>query len=492
MAEPIIRLAEGEVKGARVSGVLRFRGVPYAAGPVGDRRFRLPEAHPGWSGVRDATVAGANAPHVAKPFPGLDVAPLIGTGWTEGDDYLNADIWLPDDGRTGRPIMVFIHGGAFVLGSSTAAVQDGAAFARDGIVLVSITYRLGIEGFLPVDGAPANLGLLDQIAALKWVRANAEALGGDADNITVFGESAGAMSVACLVASPLAQGLFRRAIIQSGHGSMVRPLPVARRLTQKVARMLKVRPDADGFRGTRIKDTLRVLEAVIQPTVRLDLRDARGREPTYGLSKFLPVFGDDVLPEPPLDALGKGVGRDIDVLIGSNREEMNLYFVPTGVRAKLPGWLAPLILGRVERNARRILKTYRQQGEKPGWTFTRALSDLVFRYPARQFAAAHEGRTHVYEMEWQSPASGGELGACHGIELPFVFNTLASTTGPEGLTGEAPPQGLADRVHGLWVQYAKTGDLPWGEYSARDPQVYALEAGQAAVEPPMPCAAILN
>ena len=492
MAEPIIRLAAGEVKGARVSGVLRFRGVPYAAGPVGDRRFRLPEAHPGWLGVRDATVAGANAPHVVKPFPGLDVAPLIGTGWTEGDDYLNADIWLPDDGRTGRPIMVFIHGGAFVLGSSTAAVQDGTAFARDGIVLVSITYRLGIEGFLPVDGAPANLGLLDQIAALKWVRANAEALGGDADNITVFGESAGAMSVACLVASPLAQGLFRRAIIQSGHGSMVRPLPVARRLTQKVARMLKVRPDADGFRGTRIKDTLRVLEAVIQPMVRLDLRDERGREPTYGLSKFLPVFGDGVLPEPPLDALGKGVGRDIDVLIGSNREEMNLYFVPTGVRAKLPGWLAPLILSRVERNARRILKAYRQQGEKPGWTFTRALSDLVFRYPARQFAAAHEGRTHVYEMEWQSPASGGELGACHGIELPFVFDTLASTTGPEGLTGEAPPQALAERVHGLWVQYAKTGDLPWGEYSTRDPQVYALEAGQAAVEPPMPCAAILN
>ncbi len=492
MAEPMIRLAEGEVKGARESGALRFRGVPYAAGPMGDRRFRLPEAHPGWTGVRDGTVAGPNAPHVVKPFPGLDVAPLIGTGWIEGDDYLNADIWLPDDGRTGRPIMVFIHGGAFVLGSSTAAVQDGTAFARDGIVMVSITYRLGIEGFLPVDGSPANLGLHDQIAALKWVRANAAALGGDANNITVFGESAGAMSVACLVASPLAQGLFRRAIIQSGHGSMVRPLPVARRLTRKVAKMLKVRPDADGFRRIRIKDMLRVLEAVIQPTVRLDLRDERGREPTYGLSKFLPVFGDDVLPERPLDALGKGVGRDIDVLIGSNRDEMNLYFVPTGVRDKLPGWLAPLILGRVERNAGKILKAYRQKGEKPGWTFTRALSDLVFRYPARQFAAAHKGRTRVYEMEWSSPASGGELGACHGIELPFVFDTLASTTGPEGLTGEAPPQAWADRVHSLWVQYAKTGDLPWGEYSDRDPQVYALEAGQAAVEPPMPCAAILS
>ena len=116
----------------------------------------------------------------------------------------------------------------------------------------------------------------------------------------------------------------------------------------------------------------------------------------------------------------------------------------------------------------------------------------MFRYPARQFAAAHRGRTHVYEMEWRSPASVGELGACHGIELPFVFDTLASTTGPEGLTGEAPPQALADRVHGLWVQYAKTGDLPWGEYSVADPQVYALEAGEARAEPPMPCAAVLT
>ena len=205
MAEPIIRLAEGKVKGTRQSAVLRFRGVPYAAGPVGDLRLRLPVTHPGWTGMRDGTVAGPNAPHIVKPFPGLDVAPLIGTGWVEGDDYLNADIWLPDDGRTGRPIMVFIHGGAFVLGSSAAAVQDGTAFARDGIVMVSITYRLGIEGFLPVAGAPANLGLHDQIAALKWVRANAEALGGDPDNVTVFGESAGAMSVANLVASPLEQ-----------------------------------------------------------------------------------------------------------------------------------------------------------------------------------------------------------------------------------------------------------------------------------------------
>lgn len=492
MAEPIIRLAEGAVRGLRSAGVLRFRGVPYAAGPVGDRRFRLPEPCPGWTGVRDATAPGPNAPHEVKAFPGLDVAPLIGTGWVKGDDYLNADIWLPDDDRTGRPIMVFIHGGAFVLGSSVAPVQDGTAFARDGVALVSITYRLGIEGFLPVEGAPCNLGLHDQIAALKWVRTNAEALGGDADNITVFGESAGAMSVASLVASPLAQGLFRRAIIQSGHGSMVRPVPVARRLTNKIARMLKVVPDADGFRSTRIEDGLKALEKVMLPTTRIDLRDDQGREPAYGLSKFLPVFGDEVLPERPLEALRKGVGRDIDVLIGTNREEMNLYFVPTGVRAKLSGWLARLVLGRVERKSGKILKAYRQKGEGAGWTFTRALSDLVFRYPARQFAAAHAGRTHVYEMEWHSPASGGELGACHGIELPFVFDTLASTTGPEGLTGQAPPQALADRVHGLWVQYARTGDLPWREYSAGDPQVYALEAGEARAEPPMPCAAIVT
>jgi para-nitrobenzyl esterase len=488
IAEPIVQLASGAVRGAVADGVERFLGISYAAPPVGERRFAAPQPVEPWSGVRDATDPGPNAPQFLRPFPNLDVAPLVGTQWRQGDDFLTLNVWRPAGTHSGLPVMVFIHGGAFVLGSKDAAVHDGSGFARSGAILIAINYRLGVEGFLPIPGAPTNLGLRDQIAALEWVQANAGAFGGDPANITVFGESAGAMSVANLVASPLAKGLFRRAIIQSGHGSMVRPIPVARRLVKRIARLLGVTPDLDGFRRTTMEAGVAALEKVSQPTARIDLRDETGREPTYGLSRFLPVYGDDVLPDRPLDALAKGVGAEVDVLIGSNREEMNLYFVPTGVRPKLNRLLAWFVLRRVEPKARAVLRAYRNAlpGQPAGHVFTAAMTDLVFRLPARWFAAAHRGRTHVYEFDWRSTACNGELGACHGIELPFVFDTLAAVTGPQGLAGGAPPQALADRVHALWVAFASDGQLPWADYDAQTRQVFSIEKGRASTEPPMP------
>ncbi|MCW8874110.1 MAG: carboxylesterase family protein, partial [Xanthomonadales bacterium] len=214
----------------------RFLGVPYAAPPVGERRFALPQPYTAWDGVRDATRMGPVAPQpvpsaeeMEKLLPGLDIAPLVGDGSKQGDDFLLANIWAPREG-SGHPVLVFIHGGAFTGGCGSAEVYDGSAFARRGVVCVTINYRLGVEGFLPIPGVPTNLGLRDQIAALQWVRDNIAAFGGDAANVTVSGESAGAMSLANLVVSPLAQGLFRRAIVQSGHGSMVRPVAVAQNL----------------------------------------------------------------------------------------------------------------------------------------------------------------------------------------------------------------------------------------------------------------------
>ena len=181
--------------------------------------------------------------------------------------------------------MVFIHGGGFVVGSKDAPVQDGTAFARDGVILVAINYRLGIDGFLPIPGVPTNLGLRDQIAALAWVRDNIARFGGDPGNVTVFGESAGAMSIANLVVSPLATGLFRRAIIESGHGGMTRDIPVARRLVDKVAKLLRIPADMAGFASVSPGDRLLdAVERVNKPTTRLNLRDAQGREPVFGIS----------------------------------------------------------------------------------------------------------------------------------------------------------------------------------------------------------------
>ncbi|HZV84247.1 MAG TPA: carboxylesterase family protein, partial [Brevundimonas sp.] len=240
-------------------------------------------------------------------------------------------------------------------------------------------------------------------------------------------------------------------------------------------------------RSTTTEQGLDALEKVSQPTARIDLRDARGREPAFGLSRFLPVHGDDVIPTPPLEALGGGAGKEIDILIGSNAEEMNIYLVPTGVRAKIGAVLSWLVLGRSIRKPWKILKAYGlgKAGGKPGDALAEAMSDLAFRWPARVYAARHHGRTHVYDFGWRSPACSGQLGACHGLELPFVFDTLASASGERGFAGDNPPQALADRIHRIWVDYARDGTAPWPEFNETSRQVHRLDTGETAPEPPM-------
>ena len=488
---PIVRLSHGQVRGRPHAGVRHFVSIPYAAPPVGERRFAPPSPPPAWDGVRDAIASGATAPQRIRAVPGLDVAALVGTGWTPGDDYLTLDVWRPDDDRDGLPVMVFVHGGGFVIGSKDAPVQDGATFARDGLVCVSINYRLGIDGFLPIPGVPTNLGLRDILAALGWVQDEIAAFGGDPANVTVFGESAGAMAIADLVASPLASGLFARAIIQSGHAAMTRSIPVARRLVDKLAKLLKIAPTRDGFANVPTEGLLDAVEKVSLPTTRIDLRESDGREPVFGISRFVPVHGDDVLPRQPLDALEAGAGAEVQVLIGTNAEEMNLYLVPSGVRDKIGRLLAWFVLRRSQPRAWASLKAYGAGKRPAGRALTDAMTDLVFRWPARRFAEEHRGRTHVYEFEWRSPAFSGELGAAHAVELPFVFDTLACATGPQGLLGEAPPRELAARMHRLWIDFARDGTLPWAPFDRETRQVYRVVADEAAYEAPMPAAAFL-
>ncbi len=498
MEERIVTITAGPIRGLRADGVSKFLGVPYAAAPVGARRFALPEPHAPWTEVRDATQPGPNAPQVVRDLGPLDPVPLVGAGWVKGDDFLSVNVWTPDEKASGLPVMVFVHGGAFCVGSKDSAISDGTELARAGVVSININYRLGVEGFLPIPGAPANLGLHDHLEAFRWIKANAAAFGGDPDNVTIFGESAGAMTIANLVASPAAQGLFRRAIVESGHCAMVRKPNVAAKVVRKIAAMLGVKPTLEGFRSTTMEACVDAMEKSQQPTFKVDLRDENGFEPTFGLSKYTPVTGDAILPEDPIALLRKGVGKDIDLLIGANSEEMNLYFVPIDAAGKINGLIAWMLLRKSVRKAWKILKAYgmgRKVGGRRvsgGQAMTDAMTDLVFRSGTRTMALAHQGRTFVYEFDYRSEACDGRMGACHALEVPFVFKTLKAAGGPRGIAGDNPPQALADRCMKIWVDFARDGSFPADDYKTAARPVYHLNVGRAVSDPPRAADAFLR
>jgi para-nitrobenzyl esterase len=472
---PVVATSGGRVRGEVVGGIARFRAIPYAAPPVGALRFAPPTRPSSWDGVRDARAPGATAPQVHRSLPGVDLTPVTGPGWRRGEDYLTLDVWSPDIGARGLPVIVFVHGGAFVAGTGSAASSDGASFARAGAVLVTINYRVGAEGFLPVPGGATNIGLRDQIAAVEWVRENAEAFGGDPHNITLFGHSAGAASVACLLRSPLASGLFNRAIVHSGNDETTRPLAVGQRLSAAVAEAVGVENTAEALRGASSEQLLEAQAIVTTRGTKPDLRDSEGFDPGYGLVTFLPVTGDDVLPWDAAPNTAPA-GWAPELLIGTCHDEINVYLVPTGVVDSVGEQQAIGMLQASRPDAKSVLTAYRlgEPGIPPGMVLARALTDLAFRSPARRLAQRHPGPTYSFDFRWPSPLHQGRLGACHGLELPFVFNTLATAAGPTGLVGDLPPTQVSALMQQAWVDFAANGKTNWPEYRP-DHQVLRIE-----------------
>ncbi len=453
----IVRTTAGEVRGEPITTGVRFRGIPYAAAPEGELRFAEPAPPPAWDGVRDAREPGPTAPQRHRTIPGVDLSAVVGTGWQPGPEYLTVDVWTPDPGAKARPVLVFVHGGAFIGGTGSAPVYDGTAFTRGGAVLVTVQYRLGVDGFLPLAGGATNLGLRDQLAALRWVRENIAAFGGDPANVTLFGESAGAISVACLLGSPRSAGLFRRAIVQSGHANMVRGRAELDRVTKAVADGLGVEPTAEAFRALTTEQLLDAQDALLKPGGGPDLRGEDGLDHGFGLSPFLPLVGDDVLPEHPGEAIRNGAGAGVDLIAGTCREEMLLYFGPTGLLDVLTDEQAVAMLSASHPDAANVLKSHGLgDGRKAGEVFVEAMTDLVFRDGVKELVEHHQGRSFRYEFEWRAP----KLGACHGMELPFVFDSLAASA---GLVGDHPPAELAREVNAAWTRFAATGDPGWAE-----------------------------
>ncbi|MBK1787184.1 carboxylesterase/lipase family protein [Prauserella cavernicola] len=471
---PIASTPAGAVRGLRDEFGESYRAIPYAAAPIGIGRFTRPAPHPGWSGVRDGTQPSPTAPQPTRDFGRLEMSPYFGPGWVRGEEYLTVDVRTPaaDDGK--RPVMVFLHGGGFVTGSTRAALYDGSAFARDGIVLVTVNYRLGVSGFLDLDGAPANRGLLDVLAALGWVRDTIAAFGGDPGTVTVFGQSAGATLTCALLATPQAHGLFRRAIIQSGNGSGAFTPQQARVVTTAAAAELGVEPTIDGFAAIPDERFLDILPALAG----LDLRTDTATDPLVGLSPF-----SLVLPDQPVDRLADGPAAQVDLLIGTTSEEGNLYLVPQGSLDTSTEADALALAARVSSDpdttvtALRKLRPHATPGELRSAILAEALFGAGTARMARAHARLSGTRTHVYSFEYRSTALGGRLGAAHTVELPFVFDVADQPWlhGPTGLLGPDPaPPGLAARVHAAWVAFARTGNPGWAAHDPQKPVTHIL------------------
>lgn len=462
--DAVVKTLHGEVRGSVVAGVNTFKGIPYAAPPFGALRFRPPQPVEPWSGARDALAYG---PTVPKPpyFPPFDA--LLPEPAIAGEDCLNLNIWSPDLGQAGLPVMVWIHGGAFANGSGAISMYDGSRFARDGVVCVTINYRLGADGFLYLGDGNANLGLLDQIAALQWVQENIAAFGGDPGKVTIFGESAGGMSVGTLLSMPRAAGLFRRAIAESGAGHHVISSESALRISQYLAHQLGVEPTRAAMAAVPLN---RLLQAQVELSAAVfnAPNPALWGEVAANLMPFEPVVDGVSLLARPIDSIVAGAGANVDVMVGTNAEEQRLFLVPNGVIGYITEEALTETAASYGLAAETALATYRatRSEASPGELLSALITDWFYRIPAIRLAEAHstsDSATYMYEFAWRSPQFNGLLGACHSLEIAFVFDNL-DKEGLEPVMGTNPPQQVADSMHAAWVGFATSGDPGWPKY----------------------------
>ena len=474
---PTVRTSAGAVRGRREDGLDVLRGIPFAEPPVGDLRFAAPRQAARWAGVREAFEFGPPPPQDVGSFRDRlppDYDPLAGERDRPGD-WLTVSVWAPSAGAaTPRPVMVWIYGGAYKVGSADSPGYDAQRIARDGeVVVVTFNHRVGIEGFAVIDGAPANRGLLDQVAALEWVRDNIAGFGGDPDRVTVFGESAGAGCVASLLAMPRADGLFRRAIVQSMPGTFLSPelgasvgaaIAAELGLASTVRELAAVPPHELVLAGESLAARQREFE------------EQWGQLASHD-TLFAPVVDDDVLPATPWEALSNGAARGVDLIVGHTRDECRLFLVMRGRAGRI-----------TEEEASRALTVFGpgQDGKKYRDAFPDATAeqlygqvqtDRLFRMPTLQLAEAQTaggGRAYLYELAWEAPGAGGLLGACHGLDLPLLFGTFGDSLGPllYGPEPSAEAYAAAARLRATWTTFAATGDPGWPAY---DPERRATQ-----------------
>ena len=458
-AEPLARTTAGTVRGRIEDGIAVFRGIPFAQPPVGGLRFAAPRPPDPWDGARDAFAFGPPPPQSATgriaPGGALDGA---GTG-----EWLTVNVWSPDPGAANLPVMVWVYGGAYAAGYSGDPVYDGARFARLGVVLVTFNYRVGMEGFAQIEGAPANRGLLDQVAALGWVRDNIAAFGGDPGQVTVFGESAGAGSIAALLAAGPAAGLFRQAIAQSVPGTFF-TAALAADIAAAAAAEVGARARADEL---AVVDPARLVAAGEAVVASFGRRADRWGPVAHTLTPYSPVVDGEVLPSAPWQAVADGSARDIRLIVGHNRDECRLFTAGQ-----------PDISAAAEQALRAFspadggADAYRTAfpAASVERLYELAYSDWLFRMPSLHLAeaqAAAGGTAFGYELTYRAPGHGGVLGACHGLDVPLLYGAFTAGFGQLLFGDPVPPSAvdLGDQMRASWTAFAAGGDPGWPAYA---------------------------
>ncbi|MEU6882451.1 carboxylesterase family protein [Streptomyces sp. NPDC046712] len=486
-SSPVVELPTGGLRGSTEGGLTVFKGVPYAAPPIGALRWRPAQPHPGWQGTRDATTFGPSAP---QPYrEGGDQ--VLGTHGSPpfDEDCLTLNVWTPGADDAKRPVMVWIHGGGFISGSGSLPIYSGETFARSGdLVVVTVNYRLGPLGYLYFgeEGAGGNFWLTDQLAALRWVRDNIAAFGGDPDSITLAGQSGGALSVAALAGARLkGRPLFRRAILQSPPLGL--KIPTRAESLQRTAAFLDIL-------GAKNVAELRAVPWPRLIAATFEMFERTGRW-GYWSTPFLPVLDEVTLDRDPADLLLSGAGADIDVLIGWTREEANFAFAlsePYAAATK------EQVLARARDTfGNRAAQAYTAYEEaRPGARPVDVLMDLItddlFRMPALALAERRAARGRpvwAYQFDLPTPAHNGQLAAAHCLELPFVFNNFDKWSQAPFLTGLNPRvrDGLAATMHASWISFIRTGDpnddpMPrWDRYDRDSRTTMALDSVTTAV-----------
>ncbi len=457
----VVEITSGKIEGVFRKGLYIFRGIPYAAPPVGECRWLPPGPPEPWGGVRPAKEFAPTAPQAPMEIQFLEPPEKQ----PQSEDCLYLNIWTPGLDGAKRPVMVWVHGGSFTTGAGSWLVYNGRSLCTRGdVVIVTINYRLGVLGFLNLNEvtkgeipATGNEGLLDQVLALEWVRDNISRFGGDPDNVTIFGESAGAMSEGVLLAMPRAHGLFHRAILQSGAAHHVSSLGRAEKVADMFLDILDIKPTE--VNKLRSLTEQQIINAQVEVM-------ARASDPELAMDglPLSPVVDSKLISELPIQAIAGGSADNIPVLIGTNLDEWKLFAVldrnlPTLNEAGLLRRCQHFILdgdvtGLVE--AYRQARSQRNLAVTPVELFIAIQSDRIFRMPAIKLAEARYRRqqpTYMYLFNWVSPLMNGILGACHALELGFVFGTLDDNFTGSGEEARA----LSRKIQDAWTGFARHG-----------------------------------